>query len=80
MYIIDNFSKESPHLSLCGQKKAIIIFVSIDQILKKQIFHMVASEHPQTIEERQQLISKYILDPDEAAKGCSIDDDGDASY
>ena len=38
---------------------------------------MVASEHPEVIEGRQQLIVTEVLDSEEAAEYGSIDDDGD---
>ena len=55
-----------------------ILFVSIDKTPKIKICHMVASEHPEVIEGRRQLIAMYVLDSEEAAEDGSIDNYVDA--
>ena len=68
-------------VSLRGKWKnvlSIINFVSIYQIPKIKICHMIASEHPEEIEGRQWLTTIDVPDPEEAAEDGSIDDDGDA--
>ena len=52
-------------VSLRGQKRnvlSLIRFVPLDKILKIQICHMVASEHPEVIEGRWWSIATDVLD------------------
>ena len=58
---------------------SLVCFVLFDEIPKIKIFHMVANEHPDVIEGRQQLIATYVLDSEEKADYGSIDNDGSAS-
>ena len=53
-----------------------ISFVSLDQILKIKIFHIVVSEHPELIEGRRRFIAMNVPDPEESAEYGSIDYDG----
>ena len=60
MYVIDRFTAETPHDNSPWTKQnalSLVCFVSLDQIPKIKICHMVASEHPEVIEERRQLIA-----------------------
>ena len=62
-------------LSLRGGSQKNISFVFfLGKIPKIKIFRMVASEHPEAIEGRGQLISAEVPDHEEAAGGGSIDD------
>ena len=51
---------------LCRNVLSLIHLVPLDQIPEIKIFHMVASEHPEVIEGRRQLIAMYVLDSDGA--------------
>ena len=57
---------------------SLIHFVSLDQIPKLKIYHMVESEHTEVIEGRRRLIATDIPDTEEVAEDGSIDDDGAA--
>ena len=57
----------------------IISFVPIDQTPKIKICHMVESEHPEALEGKRWLISKFVLDSEEAAEDGSIDNDSSVS-
>ena len=79
MYIIDRFTAEITHGKSPWKKwnvLPLICFVPLDQIPKIKIFHMVASEHPEVIKGRQQLIATDVLDSEEAAGDGSIDNNG----
>ena len=58
---------------------SLIRFVPLDQIPKIKICHMVASEHPEVIEGRPQLIVTDVIDSEEAAEDGFIDNDGASS-
>ena len=82
MYVMDRFTAETPHgKSLWTENNvlSLICFVLLDQSPKIKICHMVASEHPEVIEGRRQLIATYVFDYEEAAEDGSIDNDGAAS-
>ena len=82
MYIIDCFNVETPNCKLPWTKHnilSLICFVTLDQIPKIKICHMVESEHPEVIEGRGQLIAKDVLDSEGAAEDGSIDNDGSDS-
>ena len=53
----------------------ISFFFALDQIPKIKICHIVASEHPEVIEERQRLISMEIIEYQGAHEDISTDDD-----
>ena len=55
------------------KKLSLIFFVSRDQMPQMKICHMFASEYPEVIEGRSQLIVTDVLDPDEADEDGSID-------
>ena len=71
-----------PIVSLHGKKNvlSLICFVTLDQMTKIKICHMVASENPEVIEGRRRLIAIGVLDSEEAAEDGSIDNDGAALY
>ena len=53
IYVIDRFTAETPHGNSPWTNQfflSLISFVSLDQIPKIKICHMVASEHPEVIE------------------------------
>ena len=53
-------------------------FFSLDKIPKIKICHMVAKEHPESIEGRRRLIDVDLLDSEEASEDASIyHDDAD---
>ena len=52
--------------------------MSLDEIPKIKIFHMVTKEHPEVIEGIRWLIAVNVLDSEKAAEYDSIYHDGDA--
>ena len=82
MCIIDHFVEEThPGKSPWTKENVLplIRFLSLDQIPNINIYHMLSKEHPELIEGRRQLIAVDVLEPEEADKDASIDNDGDAS-
>ena len=82
MSIIDHFAAENSHGKSPWMKQnnlSLFYFVSLNQIPKIKIGHMVASEHPEVIGGMWRLIAMEILDPKEADEDGSINDDGAAS-
>ena len=78
--IIDHFTAKNPNNKSLWAKQNVLYlihFVSIEQINKIKIFHMVASEHPEVIEGRRRLIVTDFIDPRDPDMDGSIDDDGD---
>ena len=68
-----------PMVSFRGHKKHYLIyFVTLEQIPKIKIFHIVASEHPEVVEGRWRFIATDVLDSEEADKDVFIDNDGTA--
>ena len=55
---------------------SLVCFVTLDQIPKIKICHMVASEYTEVIEGRQRLISTDVPDSEEAYDDCFIDNYG----
>ena len=55
---------------------SLMSFASCDKIPKIKTFHMVASEHPEVIEERRLLISTDFPESEKAAEDGSIDNGG----
>ena len=83
MYVIDPFTAETPHGKFPWKNWNVLFlisFVPLDQIPKIKIWYIVASEHPEVIEGRQRLISKDVIDSDEAAEDFFIDNNGAALY
>ena len=79
MYVIDCFTTETPHGKSPWTKRnilSLIRFVTLDQIPKIKICHMVASEHPEVIEGRLWLIATDVLDSEESVEYGFIDIDG----
>ena len=57
---------------------SLVRFFSLDEIPKINIFHMVATDHPEVIEGRRRLITVDVLDYEETAEDASIvHDDAD---
>ena len=54
---------------------SLIHFVSLDQIPKIKICHMVANEHPEVIEVKGRFIATDVLDSEDADEDGSIDND-----
>ena len=77
---IETFILKNPHGKPPRKKRNVCLsfFVTLDQIPKIKIFHMVVSEHPKVIERRWRLIDPNVLDSEEAAEDGSIDNDGAA--
>ena len=62
MYVIDHFTTDTHHGKYPWTKKIYLIyFVPLDQIPKIKICRMVASEHPEVIEGRRQMIAMCVL-------------------
>ena len=64
MSFIDRFSAETPHGKYpCTKKNVLYLirFVFLDQITKIKICRMVASENPEVIEGRRQMIAMCVL-------------------
>ena len=83
MYIIYCFTAEDPYDKSPWMKQKvffIIHFVSLDQIPKIKICHVVASEHHEVVEGRQRLIVTEVFDSEEAYGYGYIDNDGADSY
>ena len=55
---------------------SLVCFVSLDQIPKIKICHMVARENPEVIKGRRQLIATDVIDSKEADEYGYIDNDG----
>ena len=74
VYVIDCLIVETPHGKyLWKNVLSLIRFVPLDQNPKIKIYHMVASEYPEVIEGRRQLISTDVLDSEEESEDGSID-------
>ena len=66
-----------PMVSFRGHKKHYLIyFVTLEQIPKIKIFHIVASEHPEVVEGRWRFIATDVLDSEEEDYYGSTDNDG----
>ena len=61
------------------EEKYVVYFFPLEQIPKRKIIHIVASEHPEVIEGRHRLIATHSLDHGDEAEDCVIDNYGSES-